>query len=367
MEFWMVKVAIVGLGAVTRNIHLPAYAQLRDRVTVVGGCDPDPVAREAARDKWKLPFVCENPVELIEKSRPDFVSICTPPAFHREHAILTLKAGCHVFCEKPLGEDLNQADEIIENSERTKRHVVVNSQFPYMRIHAAAKRVIGSPEFGRLVYLHAWQTFCPTAATEAGWRGQLQRRLCFEFGIHAFELMRYFFDDTPVRMFAHMPMPGREKDHDVINVVAVEFADGRAASMVLDRVSKGPERYLDMRLDGEFASVHTSIGGRVELSAGIHTREKRPFLRWRFAQGGEAILQTGNRSRMIARDPINPFAAATAVHFRNFIDAVENGNTPRQIAQDNRNTLAMVFAAYDSARLGRAVELSEYQEARLSR
>jgi len=361
----MTRVAIVGLGAVTRNIHLPAYAQMKDRVTIVGGCDVDRAAQDLARSKWKLPYVCNDLRELVEKTKPDIVSVCTPPAFHLEHATLALKACCHVFCEKPLAENLEQADEIIETSETTGRLVGVNNQFPYMKIHAAAKRLAGSPEFGRLLYLHAWQTLVPTEAMEAGWRGKLRRRVCFEFGIHVFELMRFFFEETPVRIIAHMPDPQAKAETDVINVVCVEFADGRAASMMLNRLSKGPERYLDMRLDGEFASIHTSIGGRMEIKGGIHTRRRQPFLDWRFAKGGQAVLQAGNRSRVIARDPMNPFAAATAVHLGNFIDAIQSGGIPPGDARDNRKTLAMVAAAYDSSRLGRAVEMSEYRNMRV--
>jgi predicted dehydrogenase len=362
----MVRVAMIGLGAVARNIHLPAYARLKDRVTIVGGCDPDPAVQACARDIWKLSCVCGDPRELLEKTRPDIVAVCTPPSLHREHAILALDAGCHVFCEKPLADSLESADEIIAAGERARRLVVVNNQFSCMKIYSAAKQRIGSPDFGRLLYLHAWQTFRPTDMTEAGWRGKLQRRLCFEFGIHVFDLIRYFLEDNPVRVLAHMPVPPQEYGFDVINVVSMEFADGRAATMVLNRLSKGPERYLDMRLDGEFASIHTSLGGRVALTAGIHTRERRPFLEWRFAKGGEARLQVGNRSRVIAKDPINPFAAATAVHFGNFLDSIQSGSIPRGNAKDNRNTLAMVFAAYDSARLGRAVEMSAYRNSRVA-
>jgi D-apiose dehydrogenase len=362
----MARIAIIGLGAVARNIHFPAYARLREELNVVGGCDPDSAAQVLAREKWKLPFVCDSPRELIEKTRPDIVSVCTPPALHREQVILALAAGCHVFCEKPLAENLEQADEIIEVSEKAKRLVVVNNQFPCMKIHSAAKQLIGGREFGRLLYLHAWQIFHPTQATEAEWRGKLRRRLCFEFGIHVFELIRFFFESNPVRVFAHMPTPDRSTEYDVINVVMVDFADGRAASMILNRLSKGPERYLDMRLDGEFASIHTSIGGRVDLKAGIRTRDRHPFLEWRLAQGGQAILQVGNRSRVVARDPINPFAEATAAHFGNFLNAIRTGGVPAGDARDNRNTLALVAAAYDSAQSGRAVEMSTYQKTGVS-
>ncbi|MGH9971056.1 MAG: Gfo/Idh/MocA family protein [Pyrinomonadaceae bacterium] len=356
----MIRVAIVGLGAVTRNIHLPAYAQIKNRLSVVAGCDLDSGARMFASQKLRVPEVYDNPLEMIEKTRPDVVAICTPPSLHYEQSLQALDSGCHVFCEKPLAESLSQADKIIEASEKAGRFVVVNNQFPYMNIHTSAKKLIGSPEFGQLLFLNAWQTFRTTENTEAGWRGQLQRRVCFEFGIHVFELIRFFFEDTPIRIMAHMPNPLGSMKSDLINVISVEFSDGRAAVIVLDRLSKGPERYLDMRLDGEFASIHTSIGGRVGFRAGLHTREKRPFIGLDFVQGGKAVLQNGNRETLIAKDGINPFASSTAVHFSNFIEAVHSGETPRCTAKDNRNTLALMFAAYDSAQLGKAVEMSEY-------
>jgi len=358
----MVRVAIIGLGAVTRNIHLPAYAQLKDKVSVVAACDVDDAARTLVAKKWTLSETYHNPQEMIEKTKPDIVSICTPPSLHHEHTLMALKMNCHVFCEKPLAESLIHADEIVEASHRAKRLVVVNNQFPYMNIHLAAKKLAGSPEFGRLLFLHAWQTFHPTEATEAAWRGALQRRLCFEFGVHVFELIRFFFEDDPVKIFAHMPNPKPDAKSDLINIISVEFADGRAASIVLNRLSKGPERYLDMRLDGEFASIHTSIGGRVRFEAGIHTRDKRPFVGFNFVQGGQAVLQNGNRSRVIAKDKINAFASATAHHFGNFVNAIRNGGLPPGTAADNRKTLALVFAAYDSAQSNKAIEMNYYLE-----
>src|SRR5260370_8082722 len=115
----MVRVAVIGLGAVTRNIHLPAYAQMKDRVTIVGGCDVDRAAQDLARGKWKLPHVCDDARELIDKTKPDIVSVCTPPALHLENSTLALKAGCHVFCEKPFTHNPHQTDQIISTRKRT--------------------------------------------------------------------------------------------------------------------------------------------------------------------------------------------------------------------------------------------------------
>jgi predicted dehydrogenase len=355
----MKSVAIIGLGAVVRNIHMPAYGQLRDRIRVVAGCDANKIAREHARQKWSLQ-VFTGAREMIESTRPDIVAVCTPPWMHLEHVRLALEYGCHVFSEKPLADDLSQADQMIRASEEAGRLVVVNNQFPYMKIHQAGKQQIGTPAFGELLYLHAWHTMHTNEITEAGWRGGLPRRLGFEFGVHVLDLVRYFFDAEPVRIVAHMPNPQGRAKCDAVNVVNLEFPDGRGASIVLDRLSRGPERYLDLRLDGESASVHTSIGGRLRFQAGIHTRERRPFLDFTFVKGGRAVLQDGNRSKLLAQDGMNPFGDATARHFARFLDAIGNRGMPRGNIRENRNTLALVMAAYDSAASGQWIEMKRY-------
>lgn len=149
-----------------------------------------------------------------------------------------------------------------------------------------------------------------------------------------------------------MPKPVPDIKTDLINVVSVEFPDGRAATFILDRLSKGPERYLDIRLDGDHATIHTFIGGELRCQIGMYTRERRPFLDFSLVKGGKAELQVGNRSKVIAKDTLNPFKAATSMLFSKFIDALENQTTPPCSAKDSRDTLALILAAYESASSG---------------
>ncbi len=356
----MMRIALTGLGAAARNLHLPAYAQLKGRLQLVAGCDTDAAARAQCRSH--LPEIYANLEEMIVKTEPDLVAICTPPALHHEQTLLALNYGCHVFCEKPLAEDLAQADEIISAAERARRLVVVNTQFPSMRIYQASKAMIGSPEFGRLLFLQAWQTYHYGEVVETKWRAEMERRLCCEFGVHVFELIRFFFDDEPVNVFAHMPRPLAEVKADLINLISLEFADGRAASIILNKLSRGQRRYLDLRLDGESASIQTSIGGEIQVEMGIHTRKRRPFLNFNLVKGGKAVLQNGDRREIIASNGINPFASATAAHLRDFIEAIRRGSVPRGAAKDNRNTLALALAACESAESGRAVNLQNWLE-----
>ncbi len=355
----MTRLAIAGLGQVTRNIHLPAYKQLGEKVSLVGGCDLDAEACNKFLQQQPNIAVFKDFDEMLRATRPDIVAICTPPSLHHQQCLSALQHGCHVFCEKPMAETLAEADEIIASAEAARRTVVVNSQFPFMKIHAAAKAYLGKPDFGRLLFLHASQTFRPTPSTEASWRGEMARRLGFEFGVHVFELIRFFFEEDPVRILAHMPNPTKDKA-DVLNIVSLEFSGGRAATILLDRLCKGPEHYLDLRLDGEFAAIITSIGGELGIEAGVHTSERRPYFAFRFVKGGKAVWQDGNRSRILAKDEINPFAYATAVHLENFVDGLAQNKIPAGTARDHRKTLALIFAAYDAAASGAAVDLAPY-------
>lgn len=356
-----VSVGLIGLGAVVRHIHMPAYARLGKQVRVIAGCDPDRAAREHARGTWGL-RVFATPQDMLEAVRPDVIAVCTPPRLHRDHVLLALEHGCHVFCEKPLAEDLRQADEMAEAGRRTGRLIVVNSQYPFMNIHAAAKRLIGAPQFGRLLHLQVWHAMRATEQTEAGWRGDLSRRLCFEFGTHVFELVRFFFENNPDKVLAHMPNPLGRSQSDAVNVIPLEFADGRGASIVMERLTRGPTRYLEMRLVGEHAVIRTSIGGRMRIAAGLRTPSRRPFLEVTLARGGRAVLEDAAGSRALATEGLNPFADATSRLFAGFLKAIGDGSEPPSSIGDNRETLALVMAAYESAESGKWVSMRRYPQ-----
>jgi predicted dehydrogenase len=130
----------------------------------------------------------------------------------------------------------------------------------------------------------------------------------------------------------------------------------------VNRLSKGPERYLDLRLTGENAVIDCSIGGDARLELGLRTRPARPFAVLHWSQGGTAVWREGNRERVLAREASNPFAAATAARLGELLAAIREGRPAERDGAHHRQTLAMVLAAYDSAESGRAVELAPYYD-----
>ncbi len=334
------RIAIAGLGAAARTIHIPAYREIAG-VEMVGGCDP-----AAMPSDFAFPLF-GSVAEMLERAKPDWLAVVTPPRTHGEFSRLGLQAGCHVITEKPMVESLEQADELIALSASAGRHVIVNNQYRFMKIHRAAHEQIGKPEFGALQFVSIEQTFFMTSQTEAGWRGDDQQRTVKEFGTHVLDLCRFFFGEDPSTISARMPRGGDPESPDYLVLMTLEFSGDRVAHIVLDRLNRGRHRYLQIRLDGTAATVETSIGGQLELSAGFNPRLSRPFIRWDAALGGSAKLYRGERSRLLAREPRNPFAAATADLMRSVLGALERGEQPPCSARDNRATLALALAAYE--------------------
>jgi len=125
------RIAIAGLGAAARDIHLPAYAGLP--LQVVGGCDPSAAGRT-------FPFpVFATAAEMLDKTRPDILTVAAPPDQHLALVEQGLAAGCHVLCEKPFMPTLEEADRACAVARERGRALVVNNQYRFMRIHRAAR------------------------------------------------------------------------------------------------------------------------------------------------------------------------------------------------------------------------------------
>ncbi|MFQ5739069.1 MAG: Gfo/Idh/MocA family protein [Acidobacteriota bacterium] len=342
------RIAITGLGAAAREIHLPAYRGIPE-IELVGGYDPDPESRSVSFQRYG------SLEQMLSTAAPDILVVAGPPDSHFESTRQGLLAGCHVLCEKPFMNTLQEAETIIGLARALGRQVVVNNQFRFMNIHRRARELIGKADFGDLLFLSAHQTFYTTRQTESGWRGREMRRTCKDFGIHVLDLCRFFFGEEPASVYARMPRPEKSGGPDLLNLIQLEFSGDRMAHITLDRLSRGRHRYLDIRLDGTSGCVETHLGGGFSICAGIRGRSRRPFLQTDLSMGGKARLFHGERYRKIASDPLDVFAAATRRLMRAFLNSLEEGSVPPCHASDNKGSLALMQAAYESEEKKRSV------------
>jgi predicted dehydrogenase len=102
------------------------------------------------------------------------------------------------------------------------------------------------------------------------------------------------------------------------------------------------------------------LGGGIELSTGIRGGTRRPYLRFDISWGGYARLYRGERYRKLAAAPLNVFADATKNLLDEFLVALDSGIRPPNDAEDNRRTLALMFAAYQSSQTNTCVEIGKH-------
>jgi len=151
------KAAIVGLGSLGRY-HLAAQADSRhvDRIAL---CDVDRSHLEPYRAHYpKVKAVYEDLVEMLERERPDVVSITTPDHMHRPHAEACLAAGCHVLLTKPLATNLEDGRAIAraaESAEAGGRKFMMAHERRFRPFFLRIKELLDSGELGEIIHVRS--------------------------------------------------------------------------------------------------------------------------------------------------------------------------------------------------------------------
>jgi predicted dehydrogenase len=354
----MVRVGIIGLGGVAERIHLPACQRVVG-VEIAGAAEPSKAAREAMASKFDLVRVYESAEALLAAEKPDAVLIGTPPDSHHALCRLALERGAHVFCEKPFMLTVEEADEVIALARAQRRLMVVNNQYRYMPIYRRTRERLAAGDFGRLYAVQCWQQmFHPPANEKVAWRRGLKQSALFEFGTHALDLICYLFDDLPEALTAQMPKVRPEYESDVLVQMSLRFPAGRLATVFLNRVSHAPERYLEMRLDCESASLRLSLGGVARASVEWSSRLGRPAARLSFVRGGEARSESAGRSRAYVKEAQPAFMSATAAHLERFVAEIRKDPLEYGAVEHAREVLRLALAGYESSDSGEVVRFN---------
>lgn len=109
-----VGVAVWGLGRHARRRVLPALDRSEETRLIGFFTRTGAVAAEAAERyrcrRW------DDTESMLTDPEVDVVYVCTPTGLHRDHGAQVLRAGKHVWCEKPLTASLSDTRELVELS-----------------------------------------------------------------------------------------------------------------------------------------------------------------------------------------------------------------------------------------------------------
>lgn len=167
------RVGVAGVAGMGM-FHVMSFPK-HEGVEVTALCDPWTKALEGAKGAAKDASTYTDFGEMCSSGEVDAVVIATPNSFHAEAVTTALRAGLHVYCEKPLAVTVSECRKIARLEAETKRTVQIGFQHRFQHGYASAKRIVASGEFGplRRADMRATDWFRPNAYfAKRGWRAR---------------------------------------------------------------------------------------------------------------------------------------------------------------------------------------------------
>ena len=149
------RIALIGAG---RHAQHHARAILRcPGVQLVAVADPSDAAQAAMRDIVPGIGCFKTPEELFASERLNVVHIITPPASHAPLARMAIKAGCHIYVEKPFTESVEDAQQILDEASAKGLRVCAGHQLLYEPPTRVLTQYL--PSIGRVVHVESYFSF----------------------------------------------------------------------------------------------------------------------------------------------------------------------------------------------------------------
>jgi predicted dehydrogenase len=140
-----------GAGSIVGDAHYPAYK--KSGMPIAGLYDPDHVKAEKLAAAWTV-HAYRNVEEAVSVKDAIF-DVATPPAFHAD-VLRALPDGSAVLIQKPMGNDLAAATEILNICREKKLTAAVNFQLRFAPMMLALKDAIAKGWLGEVVDFDAW-------------------------------------------------------------------------------------------------------------------------------------------------------------------------------------------------------------------
>lgn len=181
------RVAVVGLGYWGPNLLRNLYEL--ESAEVVAVCDARGGAVDAIRRRYPAVRGTTRVDEVLADPQIDAFVIATPVSTHFELVDAALKAGKHVFVEKPLASSSAEAERLVRLAAEFGRVLMPGHTFLYSPPVVRVKQMIESGEVGD-VY------FVSTSRVNLGLH-QADVSVVWDLGPHDFSILRYWLGESP--------------------------------------------------------------------------------------------------------------------------------------------------------------------------
>lgn len=295
----MIRIAIVGTG-VMGKVHASCFKSVR-KCKVTACCDIDlKKSREFARE-FDIPNYYGAIDDLLSRGEIDAVAIVTPNDTHHELAVKCLEQNIPVFCEKPLAQSYQLAEELAQLAEKSNTLNMVNLIHRGSPELQKASELVKEGAIGRVLhveasYLQSWMTsdYWGDWKKKESFLWRLSPRhagkgVISDFGPSVIDLVSYVAGDiealrTDVRSFNKGVRGNKIQGYDLDSadsaVISADFENGAMGAIHMTRWATGEVNSLRLRVFGDEGGLTLDIeedGSSLKLCSG----EDRHKAKWR--------------------------------------------------------------------------------------
>lgn len=372
-----IGIAVIGWGFMGRT-HTHA---LRSIPMMYPGIDFQPVLkcvcsrREApAREAMELLGFESYTTDwrtILTRDDIDVVSVCTPNALHEEMAVALLKAGKHVYLDKPMAVTLDSARRIAAAARESGAYsqMVMNNRF--LPATMRAKQLAEEGALGEIIGFHAQYLHSGSVdeARPIGWKQEAQGGVILDLASHALDLVTDICG-FPKRvmcaantLYASRPTKTGGVETDLAEdhaILTLRMPNGALGTVEASKIATGTNDEMGFEIYGKKGALKFDLMEPGWLWYFDNTVPEAPL-------GGRRGF---TRIECIARYPapagtfLPPKNAIGwdrgHIHcYYSFLDCVAHGKAPRPSIEDGLKLQAVLAAAADSARTGDWTDVPE--------
>jgi predicted dehydrogenase len=351
-----IKVLVVGLGNMGLS-HARAYQSIKG-FEIVGLCTRGIETRADIKKEFPEVPRFTDYAEALSALKPDAVSINTWPDTHADYAKLALKAGCHIFIEKPLAGTVAEAEEIVALATASGKKLVIGY---ILRVHPSwvkfveVGKTLGKPLVMRMnlnqqssgaqwdVHKHLMNSISPIV----------------DCGVHYVDVMCQVTGAKPIRVHAVGARLTTEIDAHMYNYghLHVAFDDG---SVGWYEAGWGPmmseTAFFVKDMIGPKGSVSIAVTESETSSSDVDSHTRTSALRLHHATlTPEGKFVTPDEIIRMDDEPGHQELCDREQEL--FLSAIQHDHDMSAHAEDAINSLRIVLAADESVRTGQVVTL----------
>ncbi|NQU87887.1 MAG: Gfo/Idh/MocA family oxidoreductase [Mariniphaga sp.] len=337
----------VGIGAgYFSPFQYEAWARIPE-VEITALCNRNRGKADSLIDKYGISNHYTDYKEMIEKEKPDFIDIITPPETHFEMTKFAADRGIDVICQKPLAPTFEEGKKIVEYADKAGIRFMVHENWRFQPWHREIKKLIQEEVIGKIHFMN-WRKRMGDGWGENAYIPRqpyfrdYPRLIVYENGIHFIDTFRYLGGEIK-RVFAYLKKLNPVIAGEDFALVNFEFADSHLlgvwdASRYNEPNYKNPRlTFGEFQIDGSMGTIRLYADGKITIQELGKNEYEHNYKFEDINFAGDCVYNTQ----------------------RHFIDCLINKNEFETNGFDYLKSLSVQEAIYDSANTGQPIIITK--------